>query len=227
MELLNKIQQELKVPKAHRNSFGNYNYRNCEDILEAVKPLLGNGILTISDEIVMLGDRFYVKATATLRMSKVVGKLPDEEATVTAYARESDDKKGMDAAQITGAASSYARKYALNGLFLIDDTKDADSYDGNAASKAPETPKTAPVKRANPPAYKSDAIKEQEAKKRIAGLVGKLNPEAEVQASNKEWMAKWYGDEVFRHTGRSLNLATLEELESIGDELGKLFDSQA
>lgn len=119
---LNEIQQKLSVPKSHKNTFGNYNYRNCEDILEAVKPLLGDSNLFISDEVVQVGDRYYVKATATL----IDG---DKETIVTAYARESEDKKGMDSAQITGASSSYARKYALNGLFLIDDGKDADSDD--------------------------------------------------------------------------------------------------
>lgn len=120
IQALNKIQGELKAPKAQRNSFGNYNYRSCEDILEAVKPLLGEAILIISDEIVPVGDRFYVKATATL-------KLNGDCVSTTAYAREATAKKGMDEAQITGASSSYARKYALNGLFCIDDTKDADA----------------------------------------------------------------------------------------------------
>jgi len=120
MKLLNKIQQELKAPKSQYNSFGNYNYRSCEDILEAVKPLLGEAVLVINDEIVVLGDRYYVKATATLKDDK-------EEVSISAYAREALVKKGMDESQITGATSSYARKYALNGLFLIDDTKDADS----------------------------------------------------------------------------------------------------
>lgn len=124
MSILNKIQQELKAPKGQRNTFGNYNYRSCEDILEAVKPLLGEATLVINDEIVMLGDRFYVKATATLKDGK-------EEVSATAYAREALDKKGMDTSQITGATSSYARKYALNGLFLIDDTKDADTKDNS------------------------------------------------------------------------------------------------
>jgi len=117
---LHEIQQKLKAPKNQRNTFGNYNYRNCEDILEAVKPLLGDAVLTISDEIVQVGDRFYVKATATFKDKEVV-------TSATAFAREAIEKKGMDSAQITGAASSYARKYALNGLFLIDDTKDPDS----------------------------------------------------------------------------------------------------
>lgn len=118
----NEIQQQLKAPKNQRNNFGNYNYRSCEDILEALKPLLGDSTLVISDEIVNVGERYYVKATATLTTKS--GSY-----TATAYARESEEKKGMDSAQITGAASSYARKYALNGLFLIDDTKDADTDD--------------------------------------------------------------------------------------------------
>lgn len=129
MEILNKIQKELKAPKGQTNKFGNYNYRSCEDILEAVKPLLGMGALTLTDEIVMVGDRFYVKATATL-------KDVDQSVSVSAFARESLEKKGMDVAQITGAASSYARKYALNGLFCIDDTKDADTKDNTEEKPA-------------------------------------------------------------------------------------------
>ena len=119
---LNRIQQELKAPKGQTNSFGNYKYRSCEDILEAVKPLLNGLTLTLCDEVVNVGTANYVKATATL-----YGE--GEHFGVTAYAREAETKKGMDEAQITGAASSYARKYALNGLFAIDDTKDADTQD--------------------------------------------------------------------------------------------------
>lgn len=126
MKQLNKIQKELKAPKGQRNSFGNYNYRNAEDILEAVKPLLGDAVLTVNDEIVLIGDRYYVKATARLTDG-------DESTWVSAFARESLEKKGMDSAQVTGATSSYARKYALNGLFCIDDTKDAD-HDDNTTS---------------------------------------------------------------------------------------------
>jgi hypothetical protein len=117
--ILNRIQKELKAPKNQRNTFGNYNYRSCEDILEAVKPLLGEATLTINDEMVMLGDRFYVKATAMISNGdNVIG--------VSAFAREALEQKGMSASQLTGATSSYARKYALNGLLLIDDTKDDD-----------------------------------------------------------------------------------------------------
>jgi hypothetical protein len=130
MEILNKIQQKLKCDKAQKNAFGNYMYRSCEDILEAVKPLLGTATLVISDDIVLIGDRFYVKATATLRDGLIT-------MSATALARESLDKKGMDSAQITGATSSYARKFALSGLFCIDDTKDSDSGN-NADEKLPE-----------------------------------------------------------------------------------------
>ena len=122
MDKLLAIQSELKAPKGQYNSFGKYKYRSCEDILEAVKPLLKKyeAVLTISDDMVEIGERVYVKATATLRCGEQV-------YTNTAFAREPDDKKGMDVSQVTGTASSYARKYCLNGLFLIDDTKDADT----------------------------------------------------------------------------------------------------
>lgn len=122
MKELQTIQAKLKAPKNQRNSFGGYDYRSCEDILEAAKPILEelHCTLTLSDEIVALGSRFYVKATASLKSES------GETETTTAYAREEETKKGMDAAQITGSASSYARKYALNGLFCIDDNKDPD-----------------------------------------------------------------------------------------------------
>lgn len=120
MNKLAEIQQQLKAPKNQRNDFGKYNYRSCEDILEAVKPLLGDSVLLITDDIVLIGDRYYIRATVKLVTGDIV-------KSVSAFARESLEKKGMDAAQITGAASSYARKYALNGLFCIDDTKDPDS----------------------------------------------------------------------------------------------------
>jgi len=120
MKNLIKIQKELNCPKNQFNKFGGYSYRNQEDILEAVKPLLGNAMLLVSDEIVEIGGRVYVKATATFM---------DEGLSVstTAFAREPESQKGMNESQITGSASSYARKYALNGLFLIDDVKDADA----------------------------------------------------------------------------------------------------
>ena len=118
------VQSELKAPKGQENTFGNYRYRSAEDILEAVKPLLKeNGLyLRISDTVELIGDRYYVKATVT-----AVDIATGEAESATAYAREQAEKKGMDAAQVTGATSSYARKYALNALFGIDDTKDADT----------------------------------------------------------------------------------------------------
>lgn len=123
-EKLGAVQSELKAPKGQFNSFGKYKYRSCEDILEAVKPLLKKhkATLTLSDEIEEHGDRVYIKAVARFMDTET-----DEVIINTAYARESFDKKGMDESQITGTASSYARKYCLNGLFLIDDTKDADT----------------------------------------------------------------------------------------------------
>ncbi len=121
------LQTQLKAPKGQRNNFGNYNYRNCEDILEAIKPHLKDSglVLNVTDEVTLIGDRFYVKSKAML----IDGQGHSYESL--GFARESEIKKGMDAAQITGAASSYARKYALNGLLCIDDTKDADSNDNS------------------------------------------------------------------------------------------------
>jgi hypothetical protein len=131
-----KVQQELKAPKGQYNSFGKYKYRSCEDILEAVKPLLEKNklTLTLTDTIVPASEnRFYVKATARL-----IDIESEEISTIenTAFAREDAEKKGMDGSQITGTASSYARKYALNGLFLIDDTKDADTDEYHEQTKS-------------------------------------------------------------------------------------------
>lgn len=119
---LGEVQFKLKAPKGQTNSFGHYRYRSCEDILEAVKPLLHEAglTLTLSDDVVAVGNRIYVKATATVTDGT-------DAVSNTAFAREADSKKGMDDSQVTGTASSYARKYALNGLFCIDDTKDADT----------------------------------------------------------------------------------------------------
>ena len=134
LQHLAQIQSELKAPKGQRNLFGKYNYRSCEDILEAVKPLLTERglVLLITDDIVQIGERYYVRATATIYDSE------GSYISNSALAREEGVKKGMDASQITGATSSYARKYALNGLFAIDDTKDAD-----ATNKGQDEPKPA------------------------------------------------------------------------------------
>lgn len=133
-----EIQKGLEVPKGQFNSFANFKYRSCEDILEAVKPLLGDSILTISDEIVHVGERFYVKATAVLVDGTSTHK-------VSAYAREPEKKKGMDESQITGTASSYARKYALNGLFCIDDAKDADTDEHRQQTKNDNKKNSEPI----------------------------------------------------------------------------------
>ena len=127
---LASIQQALKAPKSKYNKFGKYHYRNCEDILEAVKPLLGEASLTLSDRVYSIEGFLFVEATATL-------SLGEELTTVTAHAGHPNDKKGMDFSQITGAASSYARKYALNGLFCIDDTQDADATNDHGKAAKP------------------------------------------------------------------------------------------
>ncbi|WP_339885371.1 ERF family protein [Vreelandella maris] len=127
-EKLAEIQRTLNAPKSQHNKFGGYNYRSCEDILQAVKPLLGGLVITVNDEMQAVGERVYVKATATLTDG-------EHSISTTAFAREAAAKKGMDDSQITGSTSSYARKYALNGLLLIDDNKDADSRDNREAGK--------------------------------------------------------------------------------------------
>ena len=134
MKELLQIQSELKAPKGQFNDYGKYKYRSCEDILEAVKPILkkNNCTLLLSDSLIYVGERYYIKATATLVNAE--GKSVSTEA----YAREEETKKGMDASQITGASSSYARKYALNGLLCIDDNKDSDTT--NTGDNAPAAP---------------------------------------------------------------------------------------
>ena len=129
---ISKIQAGLKAPKGQLNKFGNYKYRNCEDIVEGLKPFLhmSGYHLIITDDIVVIGDRFYVKATAKLiNQNEII-------AEANGFAREPESRKGMDDSQVTGAASSYARKYALNGLLAIDDTKDADSDEYTSQAKS-------------------------------------------------------------------------------------------
>lgn len=197
-EKLLAIQQELKAPKGQYNSFGKYKYRSCEDILEAVKPICAkyNALLTVSDELVYMGDRYYIKATATL-IDTEEGKSYTQN---TAYAREEETKKGMDGSQITGTASSYARKYALNGLFCIDDTKDADT----------------------------DEFKQQEAKpepkidKKNMDLIVELAAKyAEIKNGNADELLKYYLNKC--------NVKSIEELTytqgiMIGKELSNLIE---
>lgn len=136
MKKLTNIQSTLKAPKGNFNSFGKYKYRSCEDILEALKPLLAEHscVVTLSDEIVQIWERYYIKATATLLDCE-----SGETQSTTAFAREELEKKGMDSSQITGSASSYARKYALNGLFAIDDGVDADKTNTHGKKAEPAT----------------------------------------------------------------------------------------
>lgn len=153
LEKLQKIQKELKAPKGQYNSFGKYKYRSAEDILEAVKPILDSTgcALTISDKVIYIGDRYYIQATVTLYDSKTGSVIAD----VCALAREDEEKKGQDSSQITGTASSYARKYALNGLFCIDDTKDADTDEyAKTTGKAKKTEK----KESAEPSYRDKVI---------------------------------------------------------------------
>jgi hypothetical protein len=184
-EKIVEIQQCLKAPKSQYNKFGGYHYRNCEDILEAVKPLLPPAILKITDELVMVGDRYYVKATACIIMN---GKTECGEA----YARETETKKGMDSSQITGATSSYARKYALNGLFCIDDTQDADS-DKKPQKRASQSKKTTseqknPEKKepASEPPHRNDG-KLKAATKKQRGFIWNMCKEHSLnEAESKE-----------------------------------------
>ena len=153
-----KIQSELKAPKGQYNNFGKYAYRSCEDILEALKPHLAQEglVQTISDEVVMVGERIYVKATVTVTdgSSSIEG---------SGFAREAEDKKGMDSSQLTGSTSSYARKYALNGMWNIDDTKDADATNTHgkepivAKSGIPKSNTRKPQSKANPTVSKEAA----------------------------------------------------------------------
>jgi hypothetical protein len=175
---LAKIQKELKAPKNQFNAFGKYHYRSCEDILEAVKPLLGSLALVISDEVIQIGNRIYIKATVALTDGK-------ETVLNTAWAREEEDKKGMDGSQITGAASSYARKYALNGMFLIDDNKDSDSTNEHGKKETPQPePKPAPQAPQTPPP--SNGVEPQ----KHDGLDQK-----QMQAKIGEWLLVMMGNE--------------------------------
>ena len=137
-EKLQQVQSDLKAPKNQYNKFGGYNYRNCEEIQEAVKPLLKavKAALVVGDELVLIGDRYYIKATA-----RFIDCESGETVENTAYAREEQEKKGMDVSQVTGSTSSYARKYALNGLFCIDDVKDADNQNNASGGTGKGTSK--------------------------------------------------------------------------------------
>ena len=190
---LARIQQELKAPKNLFNKFGQYYYRNAEGILEAVKPLLSGLALIINDEPVLIGERFYIKATVTLTNG-------DESVSAVAYAREDETKKGMDGCQITGACSSYARKYALNALLMIDDSKDSD--DDSLFPKNPDNndapEKNAPVQAGNAPKNavmtKVDAVPEiRPQAPAAAGKPAQETPGAYLQRRIAEMKAKYAG----------------------------------
>ena len=168
-----EIQQKLKAPKDLRNGFGKYQYRTCSAILEAVKPLLGAAIITITDDLVVVGDRYYVKATATYS-----NKEEGEEYSATAYAREPLDKRGMDEAQITGASSTYARKAALSGLFAIDDS----SNDPDATNTHGQAPNKPSVGRNRGQATNNQAT----AKKPAEGLKSGSGTDAALKAAQQQ-----------------------------------------
>lgn len=204
-EKLIQVQGALKAPKNKYNTFGKYHYRAAEDILEAAKPLLREAglLLTLSDEIMQVGDRIYVKAVATLLDTESGGKL-----TNTAYARESQEKKGMDDSQVTGTASSYARKYALNGLFLIDDTKDADTneYREEATNRANGQAKpqnatqshTAPSQQATGQPPRVSTLSE----KQIARAYKKGEVAGQSKESIHQWIKTKYGVEDIKNLNR-------------------------
>lgn len=183
MKILNKIQTELKAPKGQYNGFNKFHYRSCEDILEAVKPFLKKyeATLVINDEVVLVGNRYYIKATATLTSA-------DGTNSASAFAREEETRKSFDAPQITGSASSYARKYALNGLFAIDDTKDADALGNNQVEKAVNAERNIATE---------ESIYNELSKAKNKEELGKLSRELlNKKPSLKEQIVKAYNDKL-------------------------------
>lgn len=179
-EKLSAIQSELKAPKSQYNSFGKYNYRNCEDILEAVKPLCAKykAVSVMGDEVIQIGERYYIKSTARLIDLESDGVVEN-----TAYAREEAEKKGMDGSQVTGASSSYARKYALNGLFAIDDTKDSDTTNNGQTAPREATKAEKKVQ----PVEKNEEFKRL-TKSELVQVYGVSNAEATIA-----WFEKKFG----------------------------------
>lgn len=188
MQRLIDIQQKLNAPKNLYNNFGGYAYRSCEGILEAVKPLLNENELTLvlTDTVENIGNFNYIKATAIL-----IGSQGDILKEVSAYAREEENKKGMDAAQITGAASSYARKYALNGLFLIDDTKDADATNTHGKDEPKKEKPQFAVDASNSKRATTNAIK-QAKKEGLSELPPKPQPTAKELEEKEKKFNDWY-----------------------------------
>ncbi|MEW9603239.1 ERF family protein [Bacteroides sp. L008] len=195
MRELVTIQQKLKAPKGQFNNFGKYKYRSCEDILESVKPVLAETkcTLTLSDEMIAVGDRIYVKATVTLTNAE------GEKEVTTAFAREEETKKGMDGSQITGASSSYARKYALNGLFCIDDAKDSDSTNTHDKEETQQPAKT-------PASMKNPVYTGTQLKKAIADML--------AAKSRAELEKVWYGNPAMQNDKEFVNACM---------EMGKIY----
>lgn len=220
---LSRIQQELKAPKNLYNSFGKYKYRNAEGILESVKPMLNGLALIINDEPVLIGNRFYIKATVTLTNG-------EESVSAVAYAREDDTKKGMDGCQITGACSSYARKYALNALLMIDDSKDSDDDSlspKNPANKEEERFVNAPVPEGGPVAT-SDTL--PDAKPEIVYLAKAMKELREdrgiTSAENKALFNKQHAALIRAKMApdKSIQEYNLQELKDLIDAMYKNFD---
>lgn len=175
------LQCALKAPKNQYNKFGNYNYRSCEDIIEAAKPLLNeqNLLLVLKDDIKQIGNRYYVAATALL----IDLEADSSSIEVTAYAREEDEKKGMDGSQITGASSSYARKYALNGLFAIDDNKDSDNT--NNGKKKKSTPEQNKQPGEQPATQPKEKPKQKTPRQQLIARLNELHIDVNAYAAEK------------------------------------------
>ena len=205
-ESLAKIQDELKAPKDQYNSFGKYKYRSAEGILESLKPLLKKYgcLLWIYDEVVSVGDRIYVKSIVTIEKRDGGGHM-----SACAYAREADTKAGMDPSQITGAASSYARKYALNGLLAIDDTKDADALNTSPEYTAPAPRKTAKPECPND-VWKKLVMMEVEGKTSKTGLSG-IQYLREKYYTNEATIALFEGDVQMARDAKAVSEASLND----------------
>lgn len=227
-EKLMHIQHELKAPKNLRNNFGGYNYRNAESILEALKPLLVKygATVTITDTIEDIGGRIYVKATASF-----YGSDSSDPVEVTAYAREAETKKGMDDAQVTGATSSYARKYALNGLFLLDDTQDVDTEAYQKAERGPQSAPQASSNKTTPKTKAKPQSKPQTATQTAPAPQQAPQPDPEVMELRKqlrEIMKKYDIDNAVVVTACNLGpnstaddyRAALNYCESLGGIIG-------
>ncbi len=223
-ETLSAIQTELSAPKGQFNKFGGYAYRSCEDILEALKPLLKKykACVTINDEIVTVGDRFYIKATAALHAE-------GETVTAAALAREALDKKGMDSAQVTGSTSSYARKYALNGLFAIDDNKDPD--DPQSAPPAPKATQAAPATPPKTPQKPKTAAPVQEnAAPHAAPPEASVSHTAPAEPPELDYVVptgKWAGyklRDLYKNKGRQYVIAEYQNPES-GEKFKKAVEA--